>query len=63
MTCQLSEVLDSLSGTDVNFEIVKSQTARPLKLFYAFNNAGTLKAYIFVQTELEGFEEYAGVFT
>ena len=52
------DVLDALEGTDVNFEIVKSQTVRPLKLFYVHNKAQTLRAYIFGWTELKDFAEY-----
>ena len=58
MTCQFSNVLDALQGTDVNFEIVKSQTVRPLKLLYVHNKAQILKAYIFAQSELQNFAEY-----
>ena len=57
-TCQLSDVLEELKGNDVNFELVKSQTVRPLRLFYVHNLASFLRAYIFVQTELKGFEKW-----
>ena len=53
-TCQLSDVLDALKGTDV-FEIVKAQTVRPLKLEYVHNKARILKAFVFAWTELNGF--------
>ena len=52
MTCYLSTVLDALQGTDVNFEIVKSQTVRPLKLFYSHNKASVLRAFIFAQSRV-----------
>ena len=58
MTLQFSDVLLLLQGKDVNFEIIKSQTARPLKLAYTYNKAHVLRAYIFAQTELKGFEKY-----
>ena len=57
-TCQLSDVLDALKGTDVNFEIVKAQTVRPLKLEYVHNKARILKAFIFSWTELNNFEKF-----
>ena len=57
-TCQLSDVLDALKGTDVNFEIVKAQTVRPLKLEYVHNKARIVKAYIFAWTELNGFAKW-----
>ena len=57
-TCQFSDVLDALQGTDVNFEIVKAQTVRPLKLEYVHNKARILKAHIFTQSELKGFQKY-----
>ena len=58
-TCKLSDVLDELKGNDVNFELVKSQTVRPLRLFYVHNlvSLSFLRAYIFAQTELKGFEK------
>ena len=34
-TCTFPEVLDSLKGKDVNFEMVTSATLRPLRLFYS----------------------------
>ena len=37
MVCNLSEVLDSLLATDVNFEISSSQTAKPLHMIYNHN--------------------------
>ena len=57
-TCQLSDVLDALKGTDVNFEIVKAQTVRPLKLEYVHNKARIVKAYIFAWTELNNFAKW-----
>ena len=57
-TCQLSDVLDALKGRDVNFEIVKAQTVRPLKLEYVHNKARIVKAYIFGWTELTNFAKY-----
>ena len=60
MTCTLSDVLEALCGTDVNFEIVKSQTVRPLKMNYVHNRVDVRRAFIFVQTELEGFAKYIG---
>ena len=57
-TCQFSDVLDALKGTDVNFELVKAQTVRPLKLEYVHNKARILKAHIFAWSELDGFEKY-----
>ena len=33
-TCTFPDVLDSLKGNDVNFEMVTSATLRPLRLFY-----------------------------
>merc|ERR1719232_2110345 len=60
LTCELDDVLDELSGTDVNFEIIKSQTARPLKLCYVHNKCDEIWGFIFVQTELKGFEEWTG---
>ena len=57
-TCQLSDVLDALKGTDVNFEIVKAQTVRPLKLEYVHNKFRILKAYIFGWTELNDFAKW-----
>jgi hypothetical protein len=53
MTCYLSTVLDALQGTDVNFEMVKSQTVRPLKLFYSHNKASILRAFIFTQSKVK----------
>ena len=58
MTCTLSDVLEALCGTDVNFEIVKSQTVRPLKMNYVHNRVDVRRAFIFVQTELEGFAKW-----
>ena len=55
LTCTLSDVLDTLIGTDVNFEIVKAQTVRPLKMNYVHNKVDVIRAFIFVQTELDGF--------
>ena len=49
LTCLLSDILELLRGNDVNFEIVKAQTVRPLRLFYVHNLVSFLKAYIFVQ--------------
>ena len=57
-TCDLDDVLDALSGTDVNFEIIKSQTARPLKICYVHNKCDEIWGFIFVQTQLKGFEEW-----
>ena len=57
-TCQLSDVLDALKATDVNFEIVKAQTVRPLKLEYVHNKARILKAFVFAWTELNGFAKW-----
>ena len=51
-TCQFSDVLDALKGTDVNFEIVRAQTVRPLKIEYVHNKARTQRAYIFAWTQL-----------
>ena len=48
LTCVLDDVLDELSGSDVNFEIIKSQTARPLKLFYVHNKCDEIWGFIFV---------------
>ena len=48
MICKLSDVLDSLIATDVNFEIISSQTAKPLLMIYDHNIVQKLKAYIFV---------------
>ena len=42
----------------MNFEIVKAQTGRPLKLEYVHNKANILKAYIFAQTELNDFGKW-----
>ena len=56
MTCTLTDALDALIGTDVNFEIVKSQTVRPLKLNYVHNKVDVIRAFIFVQTGLIEFE-------
>ena len=58
LTCMLDDVLDQLSGTDVNFEIIKSQTARPLKLCYVHNKCDEIWGFIFVQTQLKGFAEW-----
>ena len=57
-TCQLSDVLDALKGTDVNFEIVKAQTVRPLKLEYVHNKARILKAFVFAWTELNDYAKW-----
>ena len=58
LTCELEDVLVALSGTDVNFEIVKSQTVRPLKLYYVHNKCDEIWGFIFVQRELKGFGEW-----
>ena len=57
-TCQLSDVLDALKGTDVNFEIVKAQTVRPLKLEYVHDKARIVKAFVFAWTELTNFAKW-----
>ena len=48
MVCMLSDVLDGLTATDVNFEIISSQTAKPLLMFYVHNVVQELKAYVFI---------------
>ena len=61
MTCQLDDVLATLQGTDVNFEIIKSQTVRPLKLFYTHNKANILRGYIFAQNTLKDKRFYSEI--
>ena len=57
MVCMLSDVLDGLTATDVNFEIISSQTAKPLLMFYNHNMVQELKAYVIIQSHLNGFDE------
>ena len=54
LTVLFPDVLESLQGTDVNFEMVTSSTLRPLKLFYSHNAVGTMRGLVFVQTHLRG---------
>ena len=37
---------------------MKAQTVRPLKLEYVHNKARILKAHVFAQSELKGFQKY-----
>ena len=48
MTITFPDVLVSLQGSDVNFELVTSSTLRPLKLFYLHHVVWMLRAYVFV---------------
>ena len=59
-TCEFPDVLESLTGTDVNFELVTSATLRPLKLFYEHNVARVLRGYVFVQEHLDDVGEWEG---
>ena len=60
MTCTFPDVLESLQGTDNNFEMVTSSTLRPLKMFYEHNVVRILRGYVFAQEGLEGFGNWTG---
>ena len=60
MVCKLSDVLDALLATDVNFEVISSQTSKPLLMLYDHNVVQKLRAYIFIQTCLTGFLDWTG---
>ena len=60
MVCMLTDALDAMMASDVNFEVISSQTAKPLMMFYAHNIVRKLRAYIFVQSLLKGFLDWNG---
>ena len=45
MTLTFPEFLEGIKGTDNNFELVSSSTARPVKLMYTFNLVSKLLGY------------------
>jgi len=60
MTCTFPDVLESLKGTDNNFETVTSSTLRPCRMFYEHNVVSILRGYVFVQESLEGLGDWEG---
>ncbi len=58
MTCVFPDVLDNLTGSDANYEMVTSQTLAPLKLVWS--GATKLRVYIFYHSELKGFSVWTG---
>ena len=60
MVCMLTDALDAMMASDVNFEVISSQTAKPLMMFYTHNIVRKLRAYIFVQSLLKGFLDWTG---
>ena len=54
MTCLFPDCMESLKGSDVNFELVTSSSLRSLRLLYDYNFATEFQAVIFVHTELKG---------
>jgi len=60
MTCTFPDVLESLQGSDNNFEMVTSSTLKPLRMFYGHNVVRILRGYIFIQEGLEGFGDWEG---
>ena len=53
MTCVFPDVLENLTGSDANYEMVSSSTLAKLRLVWS--GATKLRVYIFFQTELQGF--------
>ena len=53
MSCVFPNVIDSLTGSDANYELVTSSTITPLKLVWT--GATKLRVFIFYHSELEGF--------
>ena len=60
LTCVFPNAIDSLKGSDVNFELVTSSTCRPLRLFYSYNLVHERKFVTFVQTHLKGVGAWSG---
>ena len=60
MVCMLNDALAAMLASDVNFEVISSQTAKPLMMFYDHNIVRKLRAYIFVQSLLKGFLDWNG---
>ena len=60
MVCKLTDALNAMLASDVNFELISSQTAKPLLMFYNHNIVRKLIAYIFVQSLLKGFLDWTG---
>ena len=53
MTCVFPDVLDNLTGSDANYEMVTSSTLAKLRLVWS--GATKLLVYIFFHSELQGF--------
>ena len=52
--------IESVQGTDTNFELVTSTTLKPLRLYYSHHVVQEVLGYIFVFTRLEGFRDWTG---
>ena len=53
MTCVFPDVLENLTGSDANYEMVSSSTLAKLRLVWS--GATKLRVYIFFHSELQGF--------
>ena len=58
MTCVFPNVIESLTGSDANYELVTSSTISPLKLFWS--GATKLIIVIFYQSKLQGLYDWTG---
>ena len=58
MTCVFPDVLDNLTGSDANYEMVSSSTLAKLRLVWS--GATKLRVYIFFHSELVGFSVWTG---
>ena len=54
LTCVFPDVLDNLTGSDANYEMVTSSSLAKLRLVWS--SATKLRVYIFFHSELKGFE-------
>ena len=57
-TCIFPDVLDNLTGSDANYEMVTSSTLARLRLVWS--SATKLRVYIFYHSELQGFSVWTG---
>ena len=58
MTLTFPELLEGITGTDNNFELVSSSTTRPVKLMYTFNLVSKLLGYVFAWSYLKGLGDW-----
>ena len=57
-TCVFPDVLDNLTGSDANYEMVSSSTLATLRLVWS--GATKVRVYIFFHSELQGFSVWTG---